>query len=135
MSLNYSCHAGVSLGQISGINQAVIENRTHVWRMAVAVTLIACWVVVVTNWILYPPEDLVREMVIGLTIAVSLAFPISFYMGLQILRNFDLAEELKRLAYRDRLTDVATRDFFFKRMDAAPEDHGVSLVIDIDHFK
>jgi len=55
--------------------------------------------------------------------------------GLRNLHIWRLSEELTRLVNRDRLTDVATRDFFFARLTELPDAYGVSLMIDIDHFK
>jgi len=43
--------------------------------------------------------------------------------------------ELQRLVERDRLTDVATRDYFYSRMEQDPDGFGVSLMVDIDNFK
>ena len=113
----------------------MIESRAHVWRMSLAITISVVAFVAFFDWLIYPPDELAKELVIGMTMTSILAFPISFYMGLQILRSHDLTRELQRLVYRDKLTDVATRDFFFKRMEAVPDDYGVSLVVDIDHFK
>lgn len=56
-------------------------------------------------------------------------------MGSKILENALLTSELERLVNRDRLTNVATRDFFFTRIGDLPEAYGVSLMVDIDHFK
>jgi diguanylate cyclase (GGDEF)-like protein len=50
-------------------------------------------------------------------------------------KNYLLSEELQRLVNRDRLTDVATRDYFFAQLNANPMAYGVSLMVDIDHFK
>ena len=46
-----------------------------------------------------------------------------------------LREQMQRLVERDRLTDVATRDFFFEKLMNFPDAYGVSLMVDIDHFK
>ena len=43
--------------------------------------------------------------------------------------------ELQRIAARDKLTDVATRDFFFAALAAQPDRQGMCLMVDIDHFK
>lgn len=69
-------------------------------------------------------------------IFVSLiAIPISALIALIIRRNTLLTEELTHLVNRDRLTDVATRDFFFACLALKPKAYGVSLMVDIDHFK
>lgn len=68
-------------------------------------------------------------------IAILTALPVSLFIWSQVRRNMSLSLELQRLVDRDRLTDVATRDFFFARMAALPDRFGVSLMVDIDHFK
>ena len=68
-------------------------------------------------------------------IAFLTALPVSLFIWSQVRRNMSLSQELQLLVDRDRLTDVATRDFFFARMDASPDSYGVSLMVDIDHFK
>lgn len=78
-------------------------------------------------------REIVRTKAAITTLAVS--FPLLYFIMLQMLKNSRLSEELQRLVDRDRLTDVATRDFFFSRMAEAPDAYGVSLMVDIDYFK
>ncbi|MCF7699064.1 GGDEF domain-containing protein [Loktanella sp. M215] len=67
--------------------------------------------------------------------AMLTSIPINFFLFYQIRKSTILAEKLKFLVERDRLTDVATRDYFYMAMDTYPEAYGVSLMVDIDHFK
>lgn len=113
----------------------MIERKRDVWVASALLTLLTSSCVVVSTVLLYQPADWPRELIIGLSLAVMLTFPIGFYMALQILEKRQLSEELQRLLNRDRLTNVATRDFFFYRMEAEPAAYGVSLMIDIDDFK
>ena len=76
---------------------------------------------------------IVRSKATIATIVVS--FPLALFFIGQMRKNYMLTAELQRLVDRDRLTDVATRDFFFARMQAAPDAYGVSLMVDIDQFK
>lgn len=69
------------------------------------------------------------------TIVILTAFPLSLFVWSLVFRNSQLSAELRRVVNRDRLTDVSTRDHFFEKMDAAPDKSGVSLMLDIDHFK
>ena len=82
-----------------------------------------------------PAEDYVFTAVLAAFITFVITLPVCMYIGLKIRENTSLSDELVRLVNRDRLTDVATRDFFFERMDKNPESYGVSLMVDIDHFK
>ena len=83
----------------------------------------------------YPPElrEVVRPKALIATFVISMG--LTLWLFEQARRNFQLTEELKRLVNRDRLTDVATRDFFFEQMQNADSACGVSLMVDIDHFK
>lgn len=67
--------------------------------------------------------------------SILIAFPILFYVGCKIKENHALTEELHRLVNRDKLTNLATRDDFFSRLEANPDGFGLSLMVDIDHFK
>ena len=73
--------------------------------------------------------------VVAVVIASVLGVIFGFLGGLRNLHICRLSEELTRLVNRDRLTDVATRDFFFARLTEFPDSYGVSLMVDIDHFK
>lgn len=67
-------------------------------------------------------------------IAVPIAFTVCAVIGNMLRKQAILSEKLQKLVDRDRLTDAATRDYFFARLeDRAVE--GVSLMVDIDHFK
>jgi len=68
-------------------------------------------------------------------IALSCSVPTTWILWNEMRKNEELVDELQTLVNRDRLTDVATRDYFFNRMSADPEAYGVSLMIDIDKFK
>ncbi|SMY08654.1 GGDEF domain-containing protein [Flavimaricola marinus] len=70
-----------------------------------------------------------------LGVSVFVGAPMTLIMTLSMMRSTKLTEELQILLNRDRLTDAATRHFFFERMEAEPNARGVVLMIDIDHFK
>lgn len=103
--------------------------------VVLAIDAFASFIVVCATFALYPPEQWRFELIAGLTLTIFIATPASYFMAQQVRRNYQLSAELQRLVDRDRLTDVATRDFFFNSMEEAPDAYGVSLMIDIDHFK
>jgi diguanylate cyclase (GGDEF)-like protein len=72
---------------------------------------------------------------IAVKIAAFLGPVLGWIGGLRNLHVWRLSQELTRLVNRDRLTDVATRDFFFKKLEEDEDAFGVSLMVDIDHFK
>lgn len=100
-----------------------------------AVNAIAACIVIPAILSLYPPELWQYELLLSLSLTFFIATPVSFFMTRQVRNNQELNKELQRLVNRDRLTDVATRDFFFDRMEQTPDVFGVSLMVDIDYFK
>jgi diguanylate cyclase (GGDEF)-like protein len=111
------------------------KNKRRVWLGAVCLTLFSLCAMMVHVQVNYDAalRELVRVKAAMSTAVVS--FPIALFFFYQMHKNFVLREELQRLVDRDRLTDVATRDFFFARLEADPTAYGVSLMVDIDHFK
>ncbi len=93
-----------------------------------------CIAQVLALWI-YPVSSGSTAYIFAPVIAFCTAFPISLLLWTKIRQNLILGEELQKLIDRDRLTQTATRDYFFARMDEAPDAYGVSLMVDIDHFK
>ena len=112
-----------------------IRSKRKLAGLAGVITILACCVVGPAIMLLYPRDQWAWELPLSLGLTIIISAPVSYFMGAQLLRITLLQQELQRLLERDRLTDVATRDFFFEKMEATPEAYGVSLMIDIDHFK
>lgn len=113
----------------------VIRTRQQVILFALTTTAIALVTAEILNVVLYP-RDVLRQNMIGTAIiVVTVAMPICLWIGQKMHENYVLSAELQKLVDRDRLTDVATRDFFFAQMDSQPDVYGVSLMVDIDRFK
>jgi diguanylate cyclase (GGDEF)-like protein len=112
-----------------------IRTRKDIVRGTLLVTLLAVSLVALHVEVNYPADmrDVVRVRALGITVCVTSV--ISFYCFVQLRKVFQLTLELQSLVDRDRLTNIATRDFFFRRMQAMPQQIGVSLMADIDHFK
>ncbi len=113
----------------------MITKSRHIYATGVISTVLTSSIVAAVVFWLYPPEDVPRELMIDLTLTVGLTFPITSFMAALVLRNHRLSVELRRVVERDRLTDVATRDYFFAALEEEPKAYGISLMIDIDHFK
>ena len=104
--------------------------------IATLLTTMSCIVMVeALVYALFQGADKSGALKLAPIIALLTALPVSLFLWSQVRLNMSLSQELQRLVDRDRLTDVATRDFFFARMDALPGSFGVSLMVDIDHFK
>lgn len=112
-----------------------VTSKRQVHVLTGGLVLLAFVVVSVATLLIYPPERWPHELAVGALLSIGVATPICYFMTGQLYRNFQLSEELRRLINRDKLTNVATRDYFFARMSDAPQAFGVSLMVDIDHFK
>jgi diguanylate cyclase (GGDEF)-like protein len=113
----------------------ILKNWWGVW-LAAGLTSLACMAVSeVLVRLLFEGENLWAALLITPFITFVTAFPVSFFIWVQVRRNIRLSVELQRLVNRDRLTEVATRDFFFARMRSNPQVYGISLMVDIDRFK
>lgn len=113
----------------------VINTKQRILMFVVVVTGVAAVLAEALSLIIYPKEVLSSTMWGTLYISVLVTVPISFWVGRQMLEKALMAQQLQDLVDRDRLTDVATRDFFFSRLTADPDAYGASLMVDIDHFK
>ncbi|MCY4335632.1 MAG: GGDEF domain-containing protein [Litoreibacter sp.] len=112
-----------------------ITTKADVWKAAIAMTVIAYSIVSIAILKLYPREEWLWELSVSGMLTISICMVATYNFGLKVLENHQLSLELQRLVSRDRLTDAATRDFFYERMQRDPDAYGVSLMVDIDHFK
>ena len=112
-----------------------IRSHLDVWKAALTTTTIAYALVVFAILKLYPRDEWAWELSVSGFLTISICMVATYNFGKKVLENYQLSKELQRLVSRDRLTDAATRDFFFDRMENNPESYGVSLMVDIDHFK
>jgi len=102
---------------------------------AVVVTVISMVSAVSMNYLIFPTAFLGRTVPGTMIIVTMVSIPTCLFVGAKVRENVRLSEELRRLVERDRLTDVATRDFFFSQMAQEPDAYGMSLMVDIDFFK
>lgn len=112
-----------------------IRQVHHIWLFAMFTTLLT---IVMSNriaWYILSDEEFGFVGLDTAFINLVITFPICLFIGSSIYENTQLSDELLRLVNRDRLTDAATRDFFFQRLEKNPAAYGVSLMVDIDHFK
>lgn len=115
--------------------QVKLRSGVSIWAFTLTVTCVALVSALLLNFLIFSPE-LLPETMRGTTFIVLLVtIPTSYFVGYKISENTVLSDELERLVNRDRLTDVATRDFFFEALNRKPASYGVSLMVDIDHFK
>jgi len=113
----------------------VIDSTLRIWGFALTTTLVALLGAELMNFVVFPDILLPYTMPATAILVVVICMPICLWGGMKMRENVMLSLELQRLVNRDRLTDVATRDFFFERLSMTPNAYGVSLMVDIDHFK
>ena len=112
-----------------------ITTRWHALLFAVSGTLIAVALTIVMISAVHPPDVLAYTLYRDPVMAVCIGFPILLFTASKIRLANAMAAELEALVNRDRLTGVATRDFFFAAFENNAPVYGVSLMVDIDHFK
>ncbi|WP_299729671.1 GGDEF domain-containing protein [uncultured Tateyamaria sp.] len=112
-----------------------IESKWDVVLFSLVVTVTSMVCAVTLNYLIFPAEYLSRTVPGTMVIVTLVTIPTCLFVGSKIRENVHLSQELRRLVERDRLTDVATRDFFFNRMAKVPDAYGISLMVDIDFFK
>jgi len=82
-----------------------------------------------------PGDNSWWEFTRAVIIAAVIAPPFGIFGGWHLMRISSLSKELSQLVARDRLTKVASRDFFFSELATAPDRRGVVMMLDIDRFK
>ncbi len=112
-----------------------LQTNTDIYVFAALVTAGACSVVAVVIMLLYPRDEWAWELTLSLTLTTTITMTITTHIAKKMRMINALSDELQRLLARDRLTDVATRDYFYDLLETSPEAFGVSLMVDIDHFK
>ncbi|WP_425073128.1 GGDEF domain-containing protein [Sagittula sp. S175] len=113
----------------------MIRSKGYILVVAVIVALAANLIVVNVALVGYAPLSPRNSFLVGLVLSFSVIGLFAWTMIHQAQQSARTAEELRRLVFRDRLTEVSTRDFFFDRVSRRPDVEGVVLMLDIDHFK
>lgn len=113
----------------------ILANKRSIALFALGCTMFTCSVVTVTMLVLYPPEEWLWELSLSNTLTMMLTYPICTLVGHQMYRNQLLTAELQHMLEFDRLTGAASRDHFFAVLGDVADVSGVTLMIDIDHFK
>lgn len=112
-----------------------VETRFKVFRATVLTTLVAVGIAQLLALWFYPISSGSTAYLFAPVIASVTAFPISYFIWTKARQNAVLSARLQHLLDRDRLTDTATRDFFFSEVSRHSDQSGVVLMVDIDNFK
>lgn len=112
-----------------------IRNRGMVLFAALVLALLVFVLAGIGTALVYPRPEWPEEIPVHAGIAGVLTFFVTLPMVDLMRKNRLLYEQLQARADTDPLTNVATRRLFFEQLEAHPERTGVSLMVDIDHFK
>ena len=112
-----------------------IRTRGDVLRFTALIWALLSLVIVVLVLAVYPPERWAFEVLFSLAVVTVVGTPVFAFVVDRMRQTTVLREALQQLVDRDRLTQVATRDFFFAAFEACPGPAGMLLMVDVDHFK
>ncbi len=112
-----------------------LKNLKEVRLFALAISCIAVTGTLFLTRIMLAPEVFAHIVFVASFIAVALAAPISYFVGLRLLDITRLTQELEYAVNHDALTGVMTRVRFHQLLEQMPDDEMVLIVADIDHFK
>ncbi len=112
-----------------------IRNWTHVVAWTVGWTTLLIGPAIPLTKMFEPEERLIDIAIQSALIGGLLCLPVFGFICYQSLALYRTREALADLLNRDRLTNVATRDYFYTKLARNPDGYGVSLMVDIDHFK
>ena len=121
--------------------QLKVRSVPEVYIFATVVSVVTCTLVALMTPLFYPidpvpnPPSFAFILICNLLVTLSITFMVCIWGGYQLLEMYRLSQILKQLVERDKLTDAATRDHFFRRIQELEGPAGVSLMIDIDLFK
>ncbi|MBP0481085.1 GGDEF domain-containing protein [Sagittula salina] len=112
-------------------------DRTKGYFLVAAVILALTINVLVTHAAVVGMEPLPRgeSFLVGVGLSATIIGLFTWTLAYQAQQSAQSAAELRRLVFRDRLTDVSTRDFLFDRVGRDRVVEGIVLMVDIDHFK
>ena len=115
--------------------QLRLKSMADVRLFSLAISLVA----VVGNFalqaVIYPPGTVTHLWFPSLVIAVSLAAPISYFVGVRMLDIHKLTEQLEHVVSHDALTETCSRMRFYEHVAALETWPQMVIAADIDHFK
>ena len=112
-----------------------VTNRKDLWTFAILTSLLQVGLLTVLYLLIAPPplEPVFFPIVSLLGLVISL--PVTFLIGRRMHVVWQAKQMALERAGRDRLTQLANRDAFYERVADLNAAYGVSLMVDIDHFK
>lgn len=115
--------------------QLHLKHIRDVRVFAAAVTVVALAGNFILHRLMYPRDIEGDLLFAGSVITVSLALPISFFIGLRLQDIYRLTIRLEAARDHDPLTGALTREAFYRNAAAHRRGPATLIVADIDHFK
>lgn len=112
-----------------------VRTRAQVCRFAAAISAAVLLASIALRYLLLPPELAAATLIPGSMMALMLAAPIAYGVGLRLQEIHHLNDRLEHALRHDLLTGLCTRTSFHgqaARLGAVP---CAVIVADIDHFK
>ncbi len=112
-----------------------LRTRRDVRAFSVALTALVLIGNLIMQTLFIPPHIVDQIRWSGSVIALSLAAPLSYFVGLRLHDIHRLYVDLEHAARNDPLTGLLTRRAFMDRVSSLDHQEGVVIMVDIDHFK
>lgn len=115
--------------------ELLLRDMRDVRAFSVTVTAAAVLSNLALQSVLIPSDMLGQIRFPGSVIALALAAPVSFFVGLRLRDIHRLTLDLRQAALHDPLTGAVTRARFYERAAEIGNVPMTLIVADIDHFK
>ncbi|MCP4819433.1 MAG: GGDEF domain-containing protein [Shimia sp.] len=100
-----------------------------------AVTVFVNGCVIIVASFLTERDEWATDLPVVALLASTLTVGVCWSLARQVQKSHAIAHELQRLVDYDRLTNVASRDFFFSEAKKRSSLRGMILLVELDRFK
>lgn len=112
-----------------------VDRRTDIWKFVIVFAALQTALVVILLVVLLPAETESFMLAVVPLLVLMITLPVLYYIGLHLRDGSTERNKLRHMTERDKLTNAATRDHFYTCLGQDNAGYGVSVMVDIDHFK
>ncbi|MEL6681724.1 MAG: GGDEF domain-containing protein [Pseudomonadota bacterium] len=112
-----------------------IRSVKQAWAWTIGLTTLLLVFAIPLTKMFEPEEPLIDIAIQSIIIGGVLCLPVFGFITYQSLQLNRTRDELADLVNKDRLTNAATRHYFYHKLDKDPDRSGACLMVDVDHFK
>ncbi|MHA6262214.1 GGDEF domain-containing protein [Arenibacterium sp. CAU 1754] len=113
----------------------VFQNRKYVFWFSIVTTVLVLTICNTANFFLMASDTFAKVFWVYNAVGSAVTCSVTYLMGLQMLKVFNLTKQLKHMVNHDQLTGLNTRSGFFRAVEARGADRAVVIAADIDRFK